>query len=141
MRIKEIIIELDKLKTRCRVVDLDDKMNISELSRALKSSLNRYKGLGLTAPQIGYNTRMFIMSCGGRIITIINPIILEYGLKQNYMVEGCLSRPGFTRKVLRYTKIKVRYFDINSNRVSRRFEHMNARIFQHELDHLNGIVI
>ena len=140
---KQIITDIDKLTQRCKLADKEDRLEILEISHKLKQSLKHYHpdGLGLAAPQIGYNSRMFIMVCSGRLITVINPIIITSKGPKNYKVEGCLSRPGFTRKVARYTKIRVRYYDINNRKIERNFTNLNARIFQHELDHLNGILI
>lgn len=139
-----IITERSKLTVRSNFVDLDDKLLISEINHALISELTNTKpiGAGLAAIQIGYDQRMFVMNCKGRLITLINPSIIKLNNHQKrYMVEGCLSRPGIQKRVPRYVDIRVRFHDLNGKKVERNFTKTNARIFQHELDHLNGKLI
>ena len=100
------------------------------------------KGMGLAAPQVGINKRFFIMyhPDTSMCYICINPRILKMG-KQTYIdSEGCLSYPGETLKVERAKEVKVAYQNKNGNRVEKTFRGILARCFQHELDHLDGIV-
>ena len=72
---------------------------------------------------------------------IINPKILEYGDEQDEMEEGCLSCPGIEVKIRRATTIRVRAQDIDGREYEQTIDGFAARIYQHEIDHLNGLLI
>ena len=107
-------------------------------------------GVGLAAPQVDRSIRLFVMASYPNPrypeapemdpIEIINPVILS---KSDEMVddwEGCLSIPGIRGIVPRHREIEVRYFDRYGNEKNEVLDDFLARIFQHELDHLDGIV-
>jgi peptide deformylase len=99
------------------------------------------RGMGLAAPQIGMPLRFFVMrTTDGRSIACFNPQIISVSSDTEKGDEGCLSFPDLWLKVRRPIKAEVRYFDQNGNLVNETFENLNARAFQHELDHLNGVV-
>lgn len=95
--------------------------------------------VGLAAPQINSDLKMFVMKQSGIITTIINPVIIKSDLTQTSM-EGCMSIPGIKEYVKRPDKIEVEYYDINWNKVKQKLRGFPAVIFQHELDHLHGIL-
>jgi peptide deformylase len=97
---------------------------------------------GISAPQVGVNKNVIYMLNydTGDFELIINPEIQNIGEKSNIDIEGCLSVPNREEKVERFNKIKVKYIDKNGNKVKRRFNGINARVMQHEYDHLNGIL-
>lgn len=96
------------------------------------------KGIGLAAPQIGVLKRFFIYDVMGDLRIVLNPEILERSEKAESEEEGCLSFPGVSLKVPRATRIKARYFDQNGKGYGLELEGVEARVFQHEFDHLNG---
>lgn len=110
-----------------------------ELAHDLAQTLIQNNGIGLAAPQIGLPYRAFAMM-GEKIIVCFNPKIVDVSTEQLYLEEGCLSFPEFILKVKRPKKIKVRYTEPNGNVETKVFDGMTARVFQHELDHLDGIV-
>jgi peptide deformylase len=102
-------------------------------------------GIGLAAPQIGLNKRFFLFISDFaedretvEIKVAINPQILEEE-GETITYEGCLSYPDYFASVKRALKVKVRYQDIDLNKVEEEFTGLAARVFQHELDHLEGI--
>ncbi len=98
------------------------------------------KGVGLAAPQIGFLKQLIVFDQGEGIVTLANPEITEsYG--SDCMEEGCLCLPGITADIERYEKVNVEAVDLNGKPVSFEAEGYLARIFQHEIDHLNGIII
>lgn len=116
---------------------------IKSLIRNMYYTLEKSRhGVGLAAPQVGVNVRMFIISgkdVGVPRMTVINPIILYYANDQYWQAEGCLSVPGVNVSVPRSKTIRVSYMDgagtTHENIDMRGFL---ARIFQHEYDHLQG---
>lgn len=140
---KEILKYPDPfLKTVCEpVLELNDetKSIIIDLVETLKLSTS---GVGLAAPQIGYNKRIFCMkNLTGDIKVVINPIIHSMNMKSKIKnLEGCLSVQFFSAQLMRYGEIDVEYRDVNFNTVEETLNNQEAIIFQHEFDHLNGIL-
>ena len=97
-------------------------------------------GMGLAAPQVGINKRFFIMEFDGQKIVCINPVIIRADKETKFLEEGCLSYPGTHVRVERSTKIRVSFLDRNGIKKTTTLHGIKARCFQHELDHLNGIV-
>lgn len=95
-------------------------------------------GIGLAANQCGLPYRVFVMNAD-ELIPCFNPLIVDVSQETIYLEEGCLSYPGLALKIKRPRKIKVRYTEPNNNVVTRVFDGISSRVFQHELDHLNGI--
>lgn len=96
-------------------------------------------GIGLSAPQIGVSWRMFVMRLSdGEDKIVINPHIVWVGEDLVTLEEGCLSLPGLYGNVTRPGTIMATYQSLDGMRVIRGFEGMDARVFQHEYDHLDG---
>lgn len=98
------------------------------------------EGLGLSANQVGLTYRMFVIPSLARPVCI-NPEIVSYGKTQIKSLEGCLSFPNYQNVALRRTAINVRYYTLDGELVETQLQNMPAIIFQHELDHLNGILL
>jgi len=102
-------------------------------------------GLGLAAPQIGISKRVFIVRPNLKnkeeIYVCINPEIIEHEDLKTVMMEGCLSFPNMFREIERYQNIKVRYLNTKREICEHWLEGIEARVFQHELDHLDGFCL
>ncbi|MFA6978610.1 MAG: peptide deformylase [Ignavibacteriaceae bacterium] len=107
--------------------------NMSEIMYA-------HRAIGLAAPQVGASKRVVITDIGEGLILMINPEILS-GFGEEQMEEGCLSLPDTTVKVSRIETLFVRYLDQNEKGKEREFKGLAARVIQHEVDHLNGVLI
>ena len=101
------------------------------------------EGIGISAIQVGVPIKLFLLDETGthNIIPIINPEILEKEKVVKSFNEGCLSIPNFKKDVKRYKRIKVRYQDLDGNIQERKLANRDAFIFQHEFDHLTGILL
>lgn len=108
-----------------------------KLYQLLGSEMVRSMGIGLSANQLGIKERMFVMRAQN-IIGCINPIIVDASTKTVKLEEGCLSFPKLIIPVVRPKTIKVRFMDPAGEVHTEIYDGMTARIFQHELDHLNG---
>lgn len=97
-------------------------------------------GIGLAAPQVGINKRFFIMKIEGEEFVCINPIITKTGKDIAFMEEGCLSFPGQRVMVQRPSMVRVKYMTPKGLTKTTTFRGMKARCFQHEHDHLDGVV-
>lgn len=109
-----------------------------ELAHLLAKTMLANEALGLAANQLGLPYRCFVISANP-IICCFNPRIVDFGEETVLMDEGCLSFRGEYVKVKRPRRIKVRYTLPNGEVVTEKFVDMTARIFQHELDHLDGV--
>ena len=105
----------------------------------------REKGVGLAAPQIGWGTRLFIVNVfgeedrsGERVF--INPRILDRGEELVVEEEGCLSIPEVRGNVSRPEAILCEYQDLSGEMFREEMNELEARVFQHEFDHLNGVL-
>lgn len=101
------------------------------------------KGVGLAGPQAGVGLRIFVVSVDGSVGNVkvyINPEIITSGAMEA-MEEGCLSLPGIYANIRRYKQCSVRATDLAGNEFSEDGEGLLARVFQHEYDHLEGMLI
>lgn len=97
-------------------------------------------GAGLAAPQIGIQKRFFVMNAKDKVRKVINPEILSCGTATMEEFEGCLSIPGIHKKVSRPRRITVRYRNELGEVIEEELKDYPARVFQHEFDHLEGIL-
>ena len=111
---------------------------MKNMHQTLKDSQN---GVGLAGPQIGESLRLCLCLINGKMTPLINPDITWRSEETDTVEEGCLSLPGIWRNVTRPIAIKLEYQDESGQLQERRLEGMDARIVQHEVDHLDGILI
>ena len=127
------------LTTECQPVeDFTPWLEILKMMDVIRVKNN---GIGLAAPQVGLPYRAFVIGSARSPLFVINPIIEEYGDRKATMTEGCLSIPGFKMDVVRPTKIKARWLSPSRKECAQMYVGMTARVYQHEMDHLNGVLI
>lgn len=104
-------------------------------------------GIGLAAPQVGLSKRFLVIGLpvdeddsARKILAVANPEIIEEGEELVTMEEGCLSIPGISEEVTRPEAIKVRFQDLQGKTVETEFSGLLSRVFQHEYDHLDGVL-
>ena len=114
-------------------------VNPVELYNDLAETMIDAEGMGLSANQIGVRTRMFVMRAEN-VIGVINPKIIDASSETVVLEEGCLSYPNLFVKIKRPKFIKVRFTHPDGTTETKKFDGITARVFQHELDHLNGIL-
>lgn len=111
-------------------------MLIDDMIRIMKQA----NGVGLAAPQVGILQRILVMAPhGNKVTALINPVIVK---AEGEMVgeEGCLSIPGLYGDVVRAAYVKVEAYDRKGRAFEYEFEGMAARVAQHEIDHLDGVL-
>ena len=113
---------------------------LAKLVADMTETMEDVEGAGLAAPQIGVSRRVFTYRVGGVDGHIINPVLENSDDYQPDHVEGCLSIPGLGFPVRRFRATKVTGVDLHGNPVTVEGEGMLARCFQHETDHLDGIL-
>ena len=120
---------------------LSEDLDRGTLTENLVETMREYKGVGLSASQCGVMERVFVMYSDvkeRKIISCYNPQILEYSEASVVMDEGCLSYPGLWLKVKRPEGVKVEFEDEMGTRQEYQLFGLEARIFQHEMDHMEG---
>lgn len=113
--------------------------NANELASILVETCKHHNGFGLAAPQCGLDYRVFVMGSNEEYVAFFNPKILSSSTDTSIIAEGCLSFPMLALKVERPKTIEVEYQDFNGVTRTGVFSGLSAHVFQHELDHLNGI--
>ena len=115
----------------------------------LLRAMVEYQGLGIAAPQIGWFERFFLMKllpagapedAEPELLTWINPEIVASSPEHNWAWEGCLSVPGIRGWIRRPAAVAVKGYDARGQPVSREYTGWAARVFQHEYDHLDGML-
>jgi len=110
----------------------------SQLAISLLHTMASRGGLGLSANQIGFPYRVFVMGHGSTYYSMFNPEIIEAEGENDDIQEGCLTYPNLFLRVKRASKITVRWVDATNKPREETFDGYTARIIQHEMDHLNG---
>jgi peptide deformylase len=138
----EIITDKKLLREKSKPVE-----NFSEVKKFSKKMIKTMKkncGVGLASPQIGKNIRMFVMEYrkdnGITNLVVVNPNISGYSALSETFEESCLSIPQTIAKVSRRAYIHSEFYDENGSLRKMKLDGINARIFQHEYDHLDGIL-
>lgn len=112
---------------------------VKRLLDNMRDTLYAFDGVGLAAPQIGVSKRIVVVDVGDNLIEMINPEIISSQGEQTAQ-EGCLSLPEVVGTVTRAQKVTVRFLNREGEEMEMEGENLLARAFQHEIDHLNGIL-
>lgn len=136
----------DILRTVCEpVVDFDSELESLAMEMIDTMHDPKAPGIGIAAPQVGVNARLFIVTLGvgtkkEKDFVMVNPVLLNQSEEVAVAEEGCLSLPGQYGNVLRSVSIEVQYQDLSGRFFQKSLEGLDARVFLHELDHLNGVL-
>ncbi len=132
------------LRERARAVDAFDS-TLEEFARAMMETMERERGIGLAAPQVGESVRLLVAlrmadpdDDAAEPIVVVNPVVLERSKETWELDEGCLSIPGVTAPVIRSERIRIEYQDTGGTMHTLDAEGMFARVLLHEIDHLDG---
>ena len=109
-----------------------------EFSKDMAESMKEWGGIGLSANQVGLALRMFVFGDNKHYVPCFNPKILEYGGPEVAIEEGCLTYPGLWLKVSRPETVQVVFEDEFGETQKRKYSGLEARVFQHEMDHMEG---
>ena len=138
MEIKLVAEDSEVLREVADYWDWETDGDPSELVKAMSKLMVLHGGIGLAAPQCGIAKRIFVMGNSDHLVACINPEIIS-GSERVREQEGCLSFPDLWMYVERYKDISVEYYNVAGERVQQEFIGLMARVYQHELDHLNSI--
>jgi peptide deformylase len=127
------------LRTVCQPVETFDSA-LRDLADKMISLMHCHSGIGLAAPQIGLRQRLIVSRIEVHPLVLANLEVKDCTEPQN-SIEGCLSLLGIMVKVRRPERIRVSGYDVHGHRKSFAATGLWARVIQHELDHLNGVLI
>lgn len=138
---KEIRIIGDPvLRERAREVTVFDRA-LRKLARRMTTIMHDAPGVGLAAPQVGVLQRLLVYDVEDDSRVLVNPVLDEFSEETEEHDEGCLSLPGVTMPVVRPMSLRVRAADVSGEPLEFRAEGFEARVIQHEFDHLEGVLI
>jgi peptide deformylase len=120
------------------VTEIDGRL--AKLAEDMIATMYDAPGVGLAAPQVGVEKRVFVYDVGEGPRTIVNPEIVEATGEWTYE-EGCLSVPGLSWPITRPKQVLLRGLDLDGNEVEIEADELEARCFQHEVDHLDGVLL
>jgi peptide deformylase len=150
MAVREVVVVgNDVLREKARRVrDFDEKLH--RLLDDMLETMHEYEGVGLAAPQVGIGERVIVIHLpdneeqygpmAGQLFEVVNPEIIRESRETVEGVEGCLSIPGYAGNVERSIAVTVRAQDRNGKEFKVKAQDWLARVFQHEIDHLYGIL-
>jgi len=127
------------LRQRAAEIEAIDS-KIARLSEEMLETMYAAPGVGLAAPQVGIERRIFVYDVGDGPVTVINPEIVESRGEWEYE-EGCLSVPDLHWPIVRPKEVHLVGHDLQGNELSIEADELLGRVFQHELDHLDGILL
>lgn len=129
------------LRTECQPFDFANPVRPPvELAESMGVVLLFKGGLGLSANQVGLATRVMVLAGRGGYFALFNPRVVSSSDETTVLDEGCLSFPDYFVRVKRPTYVRVRYQDETGETKTETFTGLTARVVQHELDHLDGVV-
>jgi len=127
------------LKQRAREVE-DVDGSLATLAETMYETMYEAVGIGLAAPQIGVQRRIFTYDVGEGPHTIVNPEVVTASGEWTYN-EGCLSVPGMHFEIVRPKVVTLRGIGLDGNELEIEADEVLARLFQHEIDHLDGVLL
>ncbi len=137
------------LRQKAHPVELFDS-GLKAYADQMIEIMQSHHGLGLAAPQVGLDKRLFVFGYQPKdkddeipnipFTALVNPRIIKSSKEKETMTEGCLSLPGLELPVLRSSGVTVEAFDLEGKSVTLRAKGLVARIIQHEIDHLDGVL-
>jgi peptide deformylase len=121
--------------------EIDDiDASVAKLAEDMIETMRAAPGTGLAANQVGVQRRMFVYDVGDGPVVVVNPRIVESSGEWTYE-EGCLSVPGLSWPIVRPGNVHLVGYGLDGNELSIGAEELEARVFQHEVDHLDGTLL
>jgi peptide deformylase len=136
------LIKSDNLLLTIPLSNVSEEADRKQIKEDLFETMDNFKGIGLSGNQVGIMERVFVMYSNftkREKIVCFNPKIILASETEEFMDEGCLSFPGLWLKVKRPSWIEVEYENENGEVIKDTFTDLTARVFQHEMDHMEGV--
>ncbi len=131
------------LRCKCRPVDPSDRQVI-DVARRMLELMHEARGVGLAAPQVGLDWRLFVANHTNepdQDFIFINPVLSNHASLSESHEEGCLSIPGVYGQITRPVSVDIEAYNEKGEEVRLSAQELAARVWQHETDHLDGVLI
>lgn len=137
-----IIAPNDILRDKSQIIDIKSlqKPEMRSFLADLALTMKEKDGIGLAAPQVGRNLRVFTVNTQDGPVFAINPRFIRKSWFREWGEEGCLSIPDTFGEVRRHKSVLCEFYDELGNKKTIKAEGLMARVFQHEYDHLDGVL-
>ena len=120
------------------VTDIDGRL--VQLADDMLQTMYEEPGLGLAAPQVGVGKRFFVYDVGEGPEVLVNPTVVE--TRDEWLFEeGCLSVPGLSWEIVRPKEVHIQGYNLDGQEIDIEADELLARLFLHEMDHLNGVLL
>ncbi|HLD81904.1 MAG TPA: peptide deformylase [Patescibacteria group bacterium] len=139
-KLKIVKLPDERLRKKSKNLKSEDISRMKEYIDALIAAMFEYDGIGIASVQVGHMIRLVIISTDSGPLCLVNPEIVKHSHETDTEEEGCLSVPKLFAPVKRSKKIKVEALDINGKKIKFEASGLFARVIQHEVDHINGIL-
>ncbi|WGH28056.1 MAG: peptide deformylase [Candidatus Shikimatogenerans bostrichidophilus] len=130
-----------KLRKKSKNIKKNHNLNLINIINNMFETMYFYKGIGLSAPQIGKNINLFILGINNIKMIFINSKIIKFSKKKILNKEGCLSLPNIYVNIYRKKSIYIKYYNYKWEKKIINLYNIYSIIFQHEFDHINGKLI
>jgi len=127
------------LRERTAEVETIDA-KVAALAETMIETMYQAPGVGLAANQVGVQKRLFVYDKGEGPVVVVNPVIVETDGEWVYE-EGCLSVPGLSWPITRPNAVHLKGYDLDGREIDVETDEFEGRIFQHEMDHLDGVLL
>jgi len=129
------------LRQKCEPFDFENPpVDPIEFAKDLVKTMYEKNGIGLAANQVGFPYRVFALRAHPENFVCFNPKIVNSSPQMSYIIEGCLTYPGLGVKIKRPDEVRVRFAMPNGDVRTETFRGLTAHAFQHEMDHLDGVI-
>ena len=136
------LVKNNNLLLTIPLLGVSEDADREQIKNDLIETMKNFSGVGLSASQIGIMERVFVMYGNfdkREAVVCFDPKITHESEEQEFMDEGCLSYPGLWLKIERPIWVEVEYENENGEQIENKFKGIEARVFQHEYDHMEGM--
>jgi peptide deformylase len=139
--LKILIYPNNFLRVKAQEVKNFKDPDLAKLVSDMAETMEAEKGIGLAAPQVHSDLRVCIAKVDGVLYVLVNPKIKSLSRRKEVFEEGCLSFPGKFFPVERPVKVKIKARDLRGKKIKIKADGLLARVLQHEIDHLEGVLV
>ena len=126
---------------RKKTKKVTDFSEIEKIVKEMKEIMEKHQGMGLSANQVGLDLSLFVAKYNQKFYVVVNPKILKVSKEKKEMLEGCLSLPKILANVKRPKSVVLEALNEKGKKIKLKAKDLLARVFLHETDHLNGILM
>ena len=128
------------LRKKAAKIKKPGAQSVKTLIDDMAETMYKASGIGLAAPQVGISKRLIVVDIGEGLLAVVNPTLQKLHDNEVNGIEACLSLPDVVGEVMRKERVEVHGWDRSGKEIWLEAEGLRARVFQHEVDHLDGVL-